>query len=216
MTAKCPSKKVTCQRVETMMLIGWIVKWNAKILAWNSPFRLEILYFVLSQISGSLPFNSSYLAFFGFLCADQLREWNEYLWYSGKCICETKKLSGCGSAHEPHLGYVQGREGGNLQSLCSSSPAVISCPSSASVPTSKILGLRWENEKWWWERGGKYILDLCTPDLFNFFVFCRHKVIYLYVELHVVSSIKGKQTEFYSTLDSLKRTTDLESDKSGL
>lgn len=162
MTAKCPSKKVTCQRVETMMLIGWIAKWDAKILAWNSPFRLEILYFVLSQISGSLPFNSSYLAFFAFLCADQLREWNEYSWYSGKCIWETKKRSGCSSAHEAHWVYVQGREGGDLHSLCSSSPAVVSCLSSASVPTSKILGLWWENEEWWWERGGKNVFQIYT------------------------------------------------------
>lgn len=34
-------------------------------MAWNSPLRLEILWWcVLSQISGGLPFNSSYLAFF--------------------------------------------------------------------------------------------------------------------------------------------------------
>lgn len=92
MTVECPSKKVTCLRAETLMLIVWIVKGDTEILAWNSPFRLEILCcHVLSQISGSPPFNSSYFVFFAFLCADQLSKWNEYSWYSGKCIWDTKK-----------------------------------------------------------------------------------------------------------------------------
>lgn len=148
-TAQCPSNKVTCQRVETLMLIGWIIEWDAEILAWNSPFRLEILcWWVLSQISGSLPFNSSYLAFFAFLCADQLREWNEYSCYSGKCIWETRKLSrGFCSAHKPHLGYVQGSKGGLLNSLPSSCPGFTSCHSSVSVPASKTLGPHRKNEE---------------------------------------------------------------------
>lgn len=66
------------------------------------------------------------------------------------------------------------------------------------------------------ERRGKCISDLCISDLFDLSVFCCDKFIYLYVELRVVSSIKGKQAAFYSTLDSLKRTADLESDKPGL
>lgn len=161
MTAKCPFW-VTCLRVETLMLIGQIVKWDAKILAWNSPFRLQILCCcVLSQISGSLLFNSSNLAFFGFLCADQLREWNEYSWYSGKCIWETKNLSrGCGSAHETHLGCVQCSEGRNLKRLPFSPPEITSCPSSASVPASKILGPHRKHEGRWWERGGRNVFQI--------------------------------------------------------
>lgn len=58
------------------------------------------------------------------------------------------------------------------------------------------------------ERGEKCISDLYIPDLFDLSVFCCHEFIYLYVELRVVSSIKGKQTAFYSILDSLKRTAD--------
>ena len=64
-----------CLRVETLILIGWRVEREAEILAWNSPFRLEMLCgCVLSQISGSLPFNSSFLALFAFLCDDQLHK----------------------------------------------------------------------------------------------------------------------------------------------
>lgn len=141
MTAKCPSTKDTCQRVETWMQIGWTMEWYAEILAWYSSFRLEVLCCcVLSQISGGLPFNSSYLAFFAFLCADQLREWNEYSWYSGKCIWKTKKLfRGCGSAHKPYLG------GGYRKSFPSSHPEFTSCHSSASALANKILETHWKN-----------------------------------------------------------------------
>lgn len=144
MTAKCPSKEVTFQGVETLILIGWIsAEVSAEILVWNSPFRLEILcWCMLSQISGSLPFNSSYLAFFAVLCADQLTEQHEYSWHSGKRIWETKTLSrGCVSAYNPHLGCVQVSEGGgHLQSL--HLPVLDSCPVTllAFVPACKILG----------------------------------------------------------------------------
>lgn len=43
MTPESPSKKVTCPRVETLRLIGWIIRWDAESWLRNSPFRLEIL-----------------------------------------------------------------------------------------------------------------------------------------------------------------------------
>lgn len=181
------------------MLIGWIVKWDAKILAWNSPFRLEILCCcVRSQLSGSLPCNSSYLAFFAFLCADQLREWNEYSWYAGKCIWESKNLSrGCGSAHEAHLACVQGSEREYRKSLPSSPPEITSCPSSASVSARKILGPHCNNRGWWRERRETCITDPRTAALvFDLTVLCCPEFIYLCVEPCAVSSIKGKQTAF--------------------
>ena len=62
-----------CLRVGTLILIGWRVERDAEILTWNSLFRLEMLCgHVLYQISGSLPFNSSFLALYAFFVMTSL------------------------------------------------------------------------------------------------------------------------------------------------
>lgn len=99
--------------------------------------------------------------------------------------------TGCVSAHKPHLGYVQGNDGGHLQILL---PPVLSLflllfrQVKSSGYTKRMRNLE---ER---ERGERCISHLFILYLvFDLSVFYGHEFVRLYVEPYIVSSIKGKQ-----------------------